>query len=121
MPADSDACRMYPAHRTFEEESDGFLLHKINVKTSLLQSDLPPARSPVLDYSAEPPFDHAVSQYVGARHNAIADPYVEEVHPTSPLPAACACLCALVFVGQSGSGQGRGGVLSHCRPALAQK
>jgi hypothetical protein len=89
VPADSDACRIYPAHRTFEEESDGFLLHKINVKTALVQSDRPRSRSPVLDYPAEPPVDHAVSQYVGARHNAITDPYVDEVHPTPPcqLPA----------------------------------
>jgi hypothetical protein len=40
-------------------------------------------RSPVLDYHAEPPVDHSVSQYVGARHNAVADLYVDEVHLNS--------------------------------------
>ena len=78
-------CGDTAAHRTFEEESDGFLLHKINVKTALAQSDRPRSdmRSPVLDYHAEPPVDHSVSQYVGARHNAVADLYVDEVHLNS--------------------------------------
>jgi len=79
-------CSDNAAHRTFEEESDGFLLHKINVKTALAQSDRPRSDllSPVLDYHGEGPVDHSVSQYVEARHNAVADRYVDEVQLNLP-------------------------------------
>ena len=77
-----------------EEESDAFLLHKINVKSALLLSYTKTSHSQqhTPEDAAETPVDLSLPHDLGTRQGVLSDPYADEVPCPHASPPCCACV-----------------------------